>query len=80
MEKKVNEIKERVLDYLKRFPMIEDAKTGRLAKGVLGDLLFPEYTVEKAIEMAIYETLEARQLEPRLQEIIAKEKEIKHNE
>ncbi len=80
MNKKVEEIKNRMMAYLKRFPMIQDSETGELAKGIMGDLLFAEYTVESVIEMTIYETLELRRLEPKLQEIIRKEKEIADNE
>lgn len=74
MENKIKKIKEKVMQYLKMFPVIEDCNTGKLAKGILGDLLFAEYNVEKAIDIAIYETLELRQLEPNLQEIIRKER------
>ncbi len=61
-DKKVEEIKKRIMDHLKRFPVIMNAETGELAKCIFGDLMFAEYTVEKAIEMAIYETLEYRRV------------------
>jgi DNA polymerase I-like protein with 3'-5' exonuclease and polymerase domains len=76
-EEKIKQIKDEIMKYLKRFPMIEDCKTGKLAKGILGDLLFAEYTVEKAIEMTIYETLEARRLEPELEKQLKKENKLK---
>ena len=60
--KEVEEIKKRIMDYLKKFPVIMNAESGELAKCIFGDLMFGEYHVEKAIEMAIYETLEYRRV------------------